>query len=331
MNRMNPEIWSLLKDSQPSGDNLNARLPFAHITRQFYCGLDVNRVRHFLIKLSDEDQDVCDNQSRGLTVATRKLVLSDNIPSRYLDIECKEISGYSSFNFIGEEIVNEMVYGHKKPIDAVKGVLAKWRRFWGQLPQQILSREAQIGLFAELWFIHVWLLPRYGTSAVYNWRGPWGSRHDFEWEDKAVEVKATTSSHRRVFVVHGIDQLEHPANGPLFLFGMSLREEYGATNTLPGVVKMINNSIANDEEALSIFETALFKFGYSPAHEEEYSKIHMRVVGEELYSVKEDFPRITRASFVDKFPVGIEQVEYNIDLSGFVHLIVASRPVDLPF
>src|SRR5271157_3952184 len=130
--RINPEIWPLLRDSKPSGDNLNARLPFPHLTRNFYCALDVIGARHFLLKLADEEGDLRDSQSRGLTVTSRDLIVSDNIPSRFIDIECKDSSGYSALDLIGGEILDELVNSQKKPADIVKNVLTKWRRFWGQ-------------------------------------------------------------------------------------------------------------------------------------------------------------------------------------------------------
>lgn len=331
VNRINPEIWSLLRDSQPSGDNLHARLPFAHMPRKFYCALDVNGARHFLLKLSDEDQDLRDNQSRGLTVTTRELVLYDNVPSRFLDIECKEVSGYSALDLIGGEIIDELSNSHKKTVDIVKCVLGKWRRFWGQLPQQILTKELQIGLFAELWFIHFWLFPYQGMASIFPWRGPWGSRHDFEWSDKSVEVKATTGINGRIFIINGVDQLEPPTNGPLYLFAMSLREESGASYTLPSLVKRIEALINEDADALTRFESALFQIGYSPVHEEEYLKLHLRVTEELLFSVKDNFPRITKQSFPANIPTGIERIEYSINLSGFNHLIAATKPNGLPF
>ena len=35
----------------------------------------------------------------------------------------------------------------------VQNVLAKWRRFWSGVSQSALSREQQLGLFGELWFM----------------------------------------------------------------------------------------------------------------------------------------------------------------------------------
>src|SRR5207245_778158 len=100
--------------------------------------------------------------------------------------------------------------------ESVARVFARWRRFWGQLPQHLLSREQQLGLFAELWFLNVWLLPRVDAAeAVTRWRGPFGARHDFEWPTRSVEVKVTTSTRGPIHYIHGLDQLVPPDGGNL--------------------------------------------------------------------------------------------------------------------
>lgn len=225
------------------------------------------------------------------------------------------------------ELANELLHPDSKPAESVKRVLVKWRRFWGQFPRMLLSREEVLGLFAELWFLFVWLLPTIGQAeAMQRWRGPFGSRHDFEWPGKSVEVKATTSSRGLIHRINGIDQLSLPEQGVLLFFSLHLREEAGATNSLPVLVTSILTRLNSDVDALNRFETALAQTGYSQAHDEEYSKIHLRIVGEGLFDVRGNFPRITSQQFHAGVPAGIERVEYEINLSTFNHLQIARIP-----
>ncbi len=210
-------------------------------------------------------------------------------------------------------------------------VLAKWRRFWGVLPLQILSREEQLGLFAELWFLSVWMVPRAGPAeAVNRWRGPFASRHDFEWPGRSVEVKATTSTRGRIHRIHRLDQLVPPEPGELLFFGLALREEAGATNTLPLVIATCRSQLEADADSMSGFERALARVGYSPAHDEEYAKLRLRIVEEGLFSVRDDFPRLTVMQLAAGVPPGVERVEYEINLSGFDHLRIAAHAADCP-
>jgi hypothetical protein len=144
-----------------------------------------------------------------------------------------------------------------------------------------------------------------------------------------VEVKATTSTRGRIHRVNGLDQLAPPEAGELLFFSLRLREEAGATNTLPSVIAACRAQLELDTDSLSRFEKALAQIGYSPAHDEEYSKLHLRVVEEGLFKVRDDFPRLTAAQLRAGVPPGVERVEYEINLSGFDHLCIARSATDV--
>jgi len=319
------DAWAKLGKC-PDGEKLVARPALPEITQRLLCALDSANHRHLLIPLEPTDADYADVQSRGIRALTKELAVRGLKPERYLDMECLDASGYPAFDIIGGEIADDLKAGGKSPSEIVRRVLAKWRRFWGQLPQQLLSKEEQIGLFAELWFLSVWLLPKFGTEIVLTWRGPWASRHDFEWPDKSVEVKATTSTRGRVHKIHGITQLEEPATGPLFLFSVCLREEAGAIDSLPGLIENCRKQIGGSDDALTRFESALVKSGYSPLFQDEYAKLKLRVIEGALFRVNNDFPKITTTSFPSGIPSGIEQIDYEINLNSFDNLIVSNNP-----
>jgi hypothetical protein len=156
-----------------------------------------------------------------------------------------------------------------------------------------------------------------------------GSRHDFEWSGRSVEVKATTSTRGQIYHINGLDQLAPPANGDLLFYSMQLREEGGAAHSLPTLVASCRDHFSNDAQALSLFENALAQIGYSPAHEEEYAKVKYRVVEEGLFTVIQDFPRLLLTSFSTGIPAGVERVEYEVNLAGFAHLRIARNPGDI--
>lgn len=332
MSAVAPEVWTKLVASLPNGENLVARVAIPTVTEQLLAAVDADGRRHLLVPLHPNDEELRDTQSRGVTVATRDLTTHEHGAARYLDFECHDAAGHAAFDLIGGDLADALKFESVKPAILGARILAKWRRFWGQSPSKMLSREEQLGLFAELWFLSVWVIPHAGTSkAMDGWRGPLGARHDFEWPGRSVEVKATTSTRGRIHRINGLDQLALPENGVLLFFSLRLREEGGATNTLPGLVASCQQLLNADADALSRFDSALIQIGYSPAHEEEYVKMKFRVVDEALFSVVEGFPRLTQTCFADGVPSGIERVEYEINLSGFEHLRVASSPGDYSF
>jgi len=330
--RVQSEIWLKLASSVPSGENLTARLAAPSVTERLLAAIDVDGRRHLLVSLKSSDEELRDVQSRGVSVITRQLTLRDHATTRYLDIECHDTAGHEAFDLIGGEIAEGLKVEHAKPAPLAAGVLAKWRRFWGQSPWKTLSRQQQLGLFAELWFLSVWLIPSAGTTkALSGWRGPFGARHDFEWSARSVEVKATTSVRGLIHHINGLVQLDPPEKGQLHFFSLRLREEGGASNTLPKLISSCRFQLNSDSESLNKFESALVQAGYSAAHEEEYAKFKLRVVEEGLFRVENDFPRLTTNSFQSGVPSGIERIEYEINLAGFEHLRIAAKPGDFVF
>jgi hypothetical protein len=331
MSRIAPEIWTRLAGERVQGETLWARRAAPDIAERLIAALDADGKRHLLVLLGAGEADVQDSQSRGVRVVSRELIVPGHEGGRYLDITCHDAAGHEAFDLIGGELADRLASGRETAPECVVRVLAKWRRFWGQLPLQILSREDQLGLFAELWFLSVWMIPRVGpTEAVNRWRGPFASRHDFEWTGRSVEVKATTSTRGRIHRINGLDQLAPPEPGELLFFSLRVREEAGATNSLPMVIATCRSQMEADADSLNRFERALAQVGYSPAHDEEYARLRLRIVEEGLFSVRDDFPRLTVTQLEAGIPPGIERVEYEINLSGFDHLRIATRSADCP-
>lgn len=324
MSRIAAEVWARLEMSRPTGESLTARLAAPDRTDRLLCAIDAELQRHLLVPLRDGEQPLRDTQSRGLSVETKELSIHGHEPARYLDVACQDAAGHDVLDLIGSEIAEALSRGGNPPAEIVHQVLAKWRRFWGQLPRHLLSREEQLGLFAELWFLSMWLAKKVGAGeAVRRWRGPFGARHDFEWLGRSVEVKATTSTRGRIHRIHGVDQLALPDSGDLLFFSLRLREEAGASNTLPSLAAFFREQIGMDAEAVAQLEAGLAQVGYSPAHEDDYAKLRLHVVEEGLFVVNDRFPRVTSDKFAAGIPAGVERMEYEINLSGFTDLCIA--------
>ena len=320
-------VWQQVEEARPSGDELVARQALPSLTDKVLVAVDARGRRHVLVALSGDDEPFREKGSRGLTTETRDLALADHAATRYITLRCEDVAGHSMLDLIGGEIAEQVASVAGTPAEIVSKVLARWRRFWGQLPTQILTYEEQIGLFSELWFLAYWLIPAVGPrEALSWWRGPMGARHDFEQTGLSIEAKGTASIRGRVFSVGSINQLEPPESGQLLLFGMRVREEGGASNTLPALVNVCRELASAHGDAEGALETALISVGYVASHEDEYAKVRWRVVEDVLFDVRSDFPRLTPASFSGGLPAGVEEVEFSINLGGFDHLIVAQTP-----
>jgi hypothetical protein len=202
-------------------------------------------------------------------------------------------------------------------------VLSRWKRFWSAAASPALSKEEQIGLYAEIWFLSEWLLPTVGPFAALSaWRGPFGSPHDFTLPSLSVEVKATMS-HSGVHRINGVDQLEPPPTTPLFLFSASLCASGQNALSLPALVSSLASTLSSHPTSLELLEAGLASVGYDDLHAQEYESQVLSVTSPCLYAVIDEFPRITRRSLPEGLPLGVSRLEYSVDLSGFGKLVRA--------
>lgn len=321
------ETWTRLETSRPRGDNLTARLAFPDSTPRLLAAIDAAGTRHLLVVLESKDEAYRDLQSRGISVDTRDLRVEGRTAERYLDLVCHDASGYAAFDLIGGELAETLKRGGLPPREVVRQVLSKWRRFWGQTARQVLTREEQVGLFGELWFLLKWLSIKVGPDeATRRWRGPSGARHDFEWVGGSIEVKSTTATVGRVHHINGVEQLAPPETGILMLYSIVLREEAGAEYNLPSLIASCRDQLHASDEGLALFDDSIAKTGYSPAHEEEYAKLHLHVIKDGIFRVEGRFPRLTPQLFPSGVPDGVVEIDYTIDLAGFDDLCLFKSP-----
>lgn len=314
--------WFEIERWLPSYGRLNANR--VNADTDMFLAVDHDGNRHALLFLGNTEEAFADERSRGLTVHGRQLEVEGEAERLFLDITCTDRNGKDAFNLVVSEILRHLMAG-TEPINAVKITLARWRRFWGSAPGNGLSSDEVLGLFGELWFMLVWLAP-YGLTNICRWVGPLGGRNDFQWPGFSIEVKTTGSIRGHIHRINGLDQLDPPEGGELFLFSLRVREEATSSNSLTALIERIGNLLISEPELMELFEDRLARAGYSPVHAERYSQTRFRVVGERLYRVSVGFPRLSVASFCDGLPRGVERVEYEINLETCPELYIGRSP-----
>jgi hypothetical protein len=232
------------------------------------------------------------------------------------------------FDVIGSEIHSALLKSPASPAEIVNAVLARWRRFWGLLPRNLLTETEIAGLFGELWFLHVWLAPAVGLPlAVNSWRGSFGARHDFETRKLCVEVKTTLQRNGRRHRIHGIDQLRPVQETRLTFFSAVVQRHGAANNTLPTLIDLIRTGIAHEPEAANHFDTALARAGYFDALRDVYSEYAFEVGECLLFDVDEEFPKLTPDLLASgTLAPGVSNVEYDIQLDGHRDIAIAVGP-----
>jgi hypothetical protein len=307
--------WALLEAEPPSGERLTVRtaLPGSH---------DV------LIRIpAGEPSELTERISKGIAVQTVEMRVDGGRSEKFVEIACLEAQGHAALDTIAVELVEALLAGASiGRVRLVQNVLAKWRRFWSGVNSGVLSLEQQLGLFGEIWFLSRWLCPSVGVSkAVQMWRGPSGSRNDFEVQAMGIEVK-TTCRIDSLHVIHGLDQLLEPPGGTLFLYSLKVRDEASGTESLSQVVDEMRALLTDDYQTLMQFESSIYAAGYDDRLATEYAKLVLRVCEEGLYRVVDGFPRLVPSSVIGGVPAGVSAVNYELGMDAASAWLLARTP-----
>jgi hypothetical protein len=321
---VNPEQLDRAWQTLATPDNAQQLEAMSISANDAWVAIDHEGLRHLLLLVPDGTEAPA-TVTRGLRVTVARHQVQGNEPADYLDLVCLSDDLAPTFTAVVADIGDEAGTAHaEQRVAAVVSALGRWQWFWG-VEMDRLSELDALGLFAELWFLHRW--EGGGAGAVEAWTASTGSRHDFQWPEHSVEVKATS---RRAdgAVLHRIqhlDQLADPEEGELFLFSLRVVRDELARNTLPDVVDRITEGLRGNAPAKDELARKLGQRGYSPAFRRQHETPY-RILGEQMYRVGPGFPRLTNESFVGGVQPGIVDVSYLIDMATCDPWLVATGP-----
>lgn len=319
--------WEQIQPVQDPGSLVGLRLGGTPAGVDAYVAVEWDGRRHFLVGIPLGMPDLTDEATRGLRVTTRDWIVGDRPSARYIDLACIDVSLFNTFDAVVREIGASVAKQPADPRAAVVDALRRWRRFWA-VESEGLGRDAELGLFGELFFLSRWMPPL--TPAKFGaWFGADASRHDFQSPLVSVEVKSTAwSSGPPVHHIQSLDQLADPEEGELHLFSLHVSDDPLASNSLPSVAQhLLAEAELLGPSVLTEFQDRLALVGYSPAHASAYQRT-FRILGERLYRVNGEFPRLTRSGFPGGLPSAIPQVSYLLSLDALDAWSVAVRPDD---
>ncbi len=327
---MNPAdleaVWRSVDAPVAAGGLAGRPAPSLDLKLGVLLAVDSQQLRHVLIPAEEADEPPARPATKGLEITVDELRVEGRAPRRYFDVACRDATMRANFTAVVSEILDALEVEHGDSRTMLERILARWRWFWDAPPAGLTDAEA-VGLFGELWFLEFWLEP-IGAAVLGAWTGPLGDRHDFKWPAASVEVKATrarsdgSATHR----ISTLDQLEDPEQGRLYLFSLRVSPDPIAAHSLNASIERIRGTLFAHAELLHEFDERVARLGYSPAHRERYDA-PLRVVAEELYRVDDDFPRLTRDSFVDgEVPTGVDRIGYSLDLVACAPWRVATAP-----
>lgn len=279
--------------------------------RSVLYAIDSEGLYHLLVPVSRELHLTPDQRSAGVHLVPRELAGEDNGEARFLDVACKKHHLQEVFKHLADEMVHELHRDPSSPVATCRAVLGRWRELLGREATQVLSEQALLGLFGELW--HLREMARIDPGALGAWAGPSGARHDFLRGSTALEVKTSQKQDDQRFEIHGIDQLAPPPDGTLYFAATFAEPCEEAGESVPDVIAALQQCGVDMLELM----TKLAELGYRTIDEHYYAGRHYKLLAARLYLVDESFPRIVRNSFAGgALPSRIVRLTYLIDLVG---------------
>ncbi|MEI5011484.1 PD-(D/E)XK motif protein [Streptomyces sp. PmtA] len=304
------ERWTELEAERTTGERRLrvSQLPVVAVHGPLSVAVDHDGHRHVLMPVPSQRK--LRPGLDGPVLRLRKRALEDQETYQtYADLVCLRDDLSDLFTELCVDVLEATAEQPGNPVKALYHVLDRWRALF-RTRGELLGPEQLAGLFGEL--IVLSRLLEADPSAHRLWRGPEGHRHDFSSSTVAVEVKASTQAGSRRMRVHGLDQLEEPAGGMLWLawFRLARTEATGGTAVTTMVERVLR--LCDDESALL---DLLARTGYRLSDTDRYADARFSVEEERWYRVDADFPGLTsRALATAGVRVSVHDVEYTVDL-----------------
>jgi hypothetical protein len=321
------DFWDGMVSPNAGEEISGKRLPGMPKEMPVYAAVDRNGYRHILIKKLSQDKNI-QFQTRGLDVNTSIFKIGNAQEAAYVDLICTNINQNRTFTVVASDLTQSITNSTKSLEDTIKEVLYRWRDFW-TAKFSGMSMEETLGLFGEAWFMLRWF-PKIDFHVIDIWQKSENARHDFQVGSTSIEVKVSNSRNSNYPNHHisGLEQLDDPESGELYLFSLQLTEDSLSSNTLHNIVREVQNRLANDFRALNEFNEKIVERGYSLDDTSNPAK-GFRIIAERLFKVTGEFPRIIRRTFGNQGPpAGTSNIRYNIDLSACEEFLVATSPSD---
>ncbi|MBO2461449.1 PD-(D/E)XK motif protein [Actinomadura violacea] len=264
--------------------------------------------RHILVPVGSHQK-----VRRGLdgpVLLLRKRPLEDSESYQpYADLACLRPDLNDLFSALCADVLETTESFASTSIKALYRVLDRWKALFSASGAP-LGHEQLAGLFAELKVLEKLL--QIDPSAHRLWRGPSGHRHDFTSLTLAVEVKASLAGGVRRARIHGLDQMDPPPNGALYLAWYRLSQDSTQSERFLGLVDRILR-LCDDESAVL---TLLAEAGYRIGDADHYHEVQFVISEERWYIADSAFPALRENDLVTTgIPINVTDVTYTIDLS----------------
>lgn len=232
-----------------------------------------------------------------------------------IDVKCTVRPHLAAFTSIVTEIAGLVLRDRTDAIVAVNQTIRKWKSFWGKPSSAMLGEEQQLGLIGEVLTLQKLLNRLDAQVALAAWKGPLGFRHDFLFDNDALEVKATLSS-ARCHIINGIDQLQPVGSVRLHLVSWLASRVINGGISLVDAIHAIQTQLERDPASFGVFQERLAGIGCSPEHDQFYAATRFALSEGRVFEVAGEFPRLSSELLKTPLSPRISSVRYAVNLEG---------------
>lgn len=287
--------------------------------RDVYVGRDINGFPHLLLPTSVGEVMEYSNVSALMSAGPRKLQQAGGHVEEFVDLVCNSGEADGLFAAIAYEICGT-VDGHTNfdgvsLLSAITQTINHWRAILDAIGDA-QSSSAKTGLLGELLALSAFA-EKNGEEAFKGWTGPSKTRHDFEFKNKAFEIKTSTSLNSKSCVIHGLNQLNAAKDTELFLvhFQIELAADGISVNSL--LLELASAGITH----LSMQEKLSDIWPVGSPKPEWFDILRFKVSSCNVYRVDSDFPKLTVENIGSGFAPYISNVQYRLNLEDLVPFV----------
>ncbi|WP_372998309.1 PD-(D/E)XK motif protein [Sulfurimonas sp.] len=203
----------------------------------------------------------------------------------------------------------------------------KWSEFFDDKKSEKLSQDIIKGLFGELFVLKELIKDSHSThinDLLNSWKGPYDKGHDFELDQKHIEVKTKEMTKTSV-KISSEHQLESEMDIPLELLVLSVDTHSAKGQSLSTLVSDIKNIVISKLGDFSIVLTALAQKNITARSIYQYDNFRFEAIEEIVYNCTHtDFPKLTKTNT----PKAIGSVQYTLHLNYLTEYISSKKTFD---
>lgn len=297
-----------LKEGGPIGWQQAQVLPVSGLPTSKHVWLgtdsDSSSVAYFEVDGSEES-----NFSVSQVIRVQTVLVDDSTSDRQIatvKVTCVESKLRGVFCAFIDETLAQLT-DHQSAVELITSSAEQWRRLL-QVANGELAESAAKGIYGELVFLEK-ACQQLGPSALKNWQRSPQEVHDFIGPSGRVEVKTSSFQDRAVASVHGMRQMEPPANATLTLAVAEIEKHSGETVTMM-VDRLLDRGL-DAKELTDKLAASGYVRGMPGADEWRFELLSTR-----YWEITNDSPVLNRPMLPDDVADAISEVRYSLSLSA---------------